>query len=267
MALFAFFDEVHKTFEGGKEILRGLTLSIRRGELLVILGGSGTGKTVLLKHIVGLNRPDKGRIFIQGVETTNYEESQFQAVRKKIGFLFQNSALFDSMSVFDNVAYPLQEHTRLSKAEIDKQVMEKLKLVGLEGTDWMMPAKLSGGMRKRVALARAVILEPEALLYDEPTTGLDPITTRWVTILMRKIHERLGITSVIVTHNIQSALAVADRIAFLYRGRIQFMGTPKEIQATGDCVVQEFLRSSHFIWAKDGLKKSRSADSSSSPSE
>jgi phospholipid/cholesterol/gamma-HCH transport system ATP-binding protein len=239
---FVFFDEVHKQFDG-KEILRGLTLLIRQGEALVILGGSGTGKTVALKHIVGLLSPDEGRVFVNGRNITDYDESQLLPIRRKVGFLFQGNALFDSMSVFENVAYPLREHTSLSEKHIQEKVLEKLKLVGLEGTDWMMPDKLSGGMRKRVALARAIILEPKALLYDEPTTGLDPITTRWVSTLMRNIHERLGITSIIVTHNIQSALAVADRIAFLYRGRIKFVGTPEEIKKCGDHIVQEFLRS------------------------
>jgi phospholipid/cholesterol/gamma-HCH transport system ATP-binding protein len=242
VAIFAFFDEVHKRFDGD-DVLRGLTLHIRKGEALVILGGSGTGKTVILKHIVGLLSPDRGRIYINEKDITGYDENQLLTVRRKVGFLFQNSALFDSMSVFDNVAFPLREHTRLLESEIKQKVKEKLKLVGLEGTDWMMPDKLSGGMRKRVALARAIILEPEALLYDEPTTGLDPITTKWVNTLMRNLHERLSITSVIVTHNIQSAMSVADRIAFLYRGRVKFIGTPEEIQDCGDHIVQEFLKS------------------------
>lgn len=241
MAPFAFFDEVHKSFEG-KEILRGLTLLIRQGEVFVILGGSGTGKTVVLKHIVGLLRPDTGRVFVEGIDITDYDEADLMEVRRAVGFLFQGSALFDSMSVFENVAFPLREHTRLSEEEIEIRVKEKLKLIGLEGTDWMMPDKLSGGMKRRVALARAIVLEPKALLYDEPTTGLDPITTRWVTTLIRNIHENLDITTIIVTHNIQSALSVADRIAFLYRGRIKFVGTPEEIQSCGDHIVQEFLK-------------------------
>ena len=242
MAPFAYFDEVYKSFDG-KDVLRGITLVVRQGEALVILGGSGTGKTVILKHIVGLLQPDNGRIYIEGSEVTDYSENQFLAIRKKVGFLFQGGALFDSMSVFENVAFPLMEHTQFTDSEIRDKVLDTLKLMGLEGTDWMMPEKLSGGMKKRVALARAIILEPKALLYDEPTTGLDPITTRWVSTLMRNIHEKLKITSVIVTHNIQSALAVADRIAFLYRGRIKFVGTPGEIRSCGDHIVQEFLKS------------------------
>ena len=242
MPPFAFFDEVHKSFDGN-EVLRGLTLVIRKGEALVILGGSGTGKTVVLKHIVGLLSPDAGRVFVEGNDITEYSENQLLPVRRKVGFLFQGGALFDSMSVFDNVAFPLREHTRFTESEVEERVREKLKLVGLEGTDWMMPDKLSGGMRRRVALARAIALEPEVLLYDEPTTGLDPITTRWVSKLMRNIHENLKITTIIVTHNIKSALDVADRIAFLYRGRIKFIGTPEEIQSSGDHMVQEFLRS------------------------
>jgi phospholipid/cholesterol/gamma-HCH transport system ATP-binding protein len=239
---FAFFDEVHKSFDGN-EVLRGLTLVIRKGEALVILGGSGTGKTVVLKHIVGLLSPDAGRVYVEGNDISDYTENQLLPIRRKVGFLFQGGALFDSMSVFDNVAFPLKEHTRFKEDEIEERAREKLKLVGLEGTDWMMPDKLSGGMRRRVALARAIVLEPEVLLYDEPTTGLDPITTRWVSTLMRNIHENLKITTIIVTHNITSAMAVADRIAFLYRGRIKFIGTPEEIQSSGDHIVQEFLRS------------------------
>lgn len=242
MAPFAFFDEVYKSF-GDKEILRGMTLLVRKGEVLVILGGSGTGKTVCLKHIVGLLAPDKGRVFVNGTNITNYDENQFLSIRKRVGFLFQGGALFDSMSVFDNVAFPLREHTNYNSETIHQKVHEKLKLVGLETTANLMPSSLSGGMRKRVALARAIILEPEALLYDEPTTGLDPITTKWVTKLMRNVHEQLNITSIIVTHNIQSAMAVADRIAFLYRGRIKFVGTPDEIRECDDPIVNEFLKS------------------------
>jgi phospholipid/cholesterol/gamma-HCH transport system ATP-binding protein len=239
---FVFFDEVHKAFED-KEVLRGLTLLIRKQEMLVILGGSGVGKTVALKHIVGLLVPDRGNVYLEDRSYQEFGEGDWLVWRRKVGFLFQGGALFDSMNVLENVAFPLREHTPLSAREIVDKVREKLKLVGLESVERSMPDKLSGGMRKRVALARAIALEPEALLYDEPTTGLDPITTKWVTKLMRNVHERLGITSVVVTHNVQSALAIADRIAFLYRGRIKFLGTPQEIQACDDHIVQEFLRS------------------------
>jgi phospholipid/cholesterol/gamma-HCH transport system ATP-binding protein len=242
MPPFAFFDEVYKQFDG-KEVLRGLTLVIRKGEMLVILGGSGTGKTVILKHIVGLIKPDGGRVYVDGDDITDLDEDQLIPLRRRTGFLFQGGALFDSMTVLDNVAFPLREHTRLSNKDVADKAREKLKLVGLEGVERMMPDKLSGGMKKRVALARAIVLEPQSLLYDEPTTGLDPITTRWVTKLMRSIHEKLKITSIVVTHNVQSAMAVADRIAFLYRGRIKFVGTPKEISENKDHIVQEFLRS------------------------
>lgn len=242
MAPFVFFDEVHKNFDH-KEVLRGLTLLIRKNEVLAILGGSGTGKTVILKHIVGILYPDCGNVLLEGKNIRDFTESDLLDWRRKVGFLFQSGALFDSMTVLENVAFPLREHTRLSNREIMDKVREKLKMVGLEGVEKMMPDKLSGGMRKRVALARAIVFEPEALLYDEPTTGLDPITTKWVTKLMRSMHEKLKITSVIVTHNIPSALAVADRIAFLYRGRIKFLGTPQEIMACDDHVVQEFMKS------------------------
>jgi phospholipid/cholesterol/gamma-HCH transport system ATP-binding protein len=238
---FVFFDEVHKSFEG-KEVLRGLTVLIRKNEMLVILGGSGSGKTVILKHIVGLLAPDQGRVYLEERPSDDFGESDWIEWRRRIGFLFQNGALFDSLTVMENVAFPLREHTRLSDREIRDRVLEKLKMVGLESVEKMMPDKLSGGMRKRVALARAVILDPRALLYDEPTTGLDPITTKWVTKLMRGVHEKLDITSVVVTHNIQSALSIADRIAFLYRGRIKFLGTPAEIQASDDRIIQDFLK-------------------------
>ncbi|MBN2201257.1 ABC transporter ATP-binding protein [bacterium] len=238
---FVFFDEVHKSFEG-KEVLRGLTVLIRKKEMLVILGGSGSGKTVILKHIVGLLNPDRGRVYLEERPGDGFGEADWLEWRRQIGFLFQNGALFDSMTVLENVAFPLREHTRLSDREIRGRVREKLKLVGLESVEKMMPDKLSGGMRKRVALARAVILEPQAVLYDEPTTGLDPITCKWVTKLMRGVHEKLNVTSVVVTHNIQSALSIADRIAFLHRGRIRFLGTPAEIQASDDRIIQDFLK-------------------------
>jgi phospholipid/cholesterol/gamma-HCH transport system ATP-binding protein len=238
---FVFFDEVTKSFEG-KEVLRGLTVLIRKKEMLVILGGSGSGKTVILKHIVGLLAPDRGTVYLEERPGDDFSEVDWLEWRRKVGFLFQSGALFDSMTVMENVAFPLREHTRLSDREIRDRVREKLKMVGLESVEKMMPDKLSGGMRKRVALARAVIFEPQALLYDEPTTGLDPITTKWVTKLMRGVHEKLNITSVVVTHNIQSALAIADRIAFLYRGRIKFLGTPAEIQACDDHIIQEFMK-------------------------
>ncbi len=241
MAPFVFFDEVYKSFDR-KEVLRGLTLLIRKNEVLAILGGSGTGKTVILKHIVGILVPDCGSVIVEGRNIRDLSEAELLVWRRKTGFLFQSGALFDSMNVLENVAFPLREHTRLSNREIEDRVREKLKLVGLENVDRMMPDKLSGGMRKRVALARAIVAEPQALLYDEPTTGLDPITTKWVTKLIRSVHEKLGITSVIVTHNIPSALACADRIAFLHRGRIKFLGTPKEIMACDDHVVQEFMK-------------------------
>lgn len=238
---FVFFDEVHKSFED-KEVLRGLTVLIRKKEMLVILGGSGSGKTVILKHIVGLLIPDRGRVYLEERPCDGFSEADWLEWRRRVGFLFQNGALFDSLNVLENVAFPLREHTRLSDREIRDRVREKLKMVGLESVERMMPDKLSGGMRKRVALARAVILEPRALLYDEPTTGLDPITTKWVTKLMRGVHEKLDVTSVVVTHNIQSALSIADRIAFLHRGRIRFLGTPAEIQASDDRIIQDFLK-------------------------
>jgi phospholipid/cholesterol/gamma-HCH transport system ATP-binding protein len=242
MPVFAFMDEIYKSFDG-KEVLRGLTLTIRRGEMLFILGGSGAGKTVTLKMLVGLVAPDRGDIHLDEGVSCDFHDSDWLAWRRKVGFLLQSGGLFDSMNVMDNVAFPLREHTQLSGREIEEKVREKLKWVQLEGVEKTMPDKLSGGMRKRVALARAIALQPQAMLYDEPTTGLDPITTTWVTKLMRNMHDRLALTSVVVTHNLSSAFQVADRIAFLYRGRFKFVGTPKEFQQSEDQIIQQFVKS------------------------
>ena len=231
---------LEKTF-GGKPVLRGLSLEVLAGETLVILGGSGSGKSVLLKHMNALLRPDAGTVEVDGQVVDALGEDELQPVRRKVGMLFQQGALFDSLSVGENVAYPLREHRLLPRAAIPARVREALAMVDLAGIESLMPAELSGGMRKRAALARALVLEPRALLYDEPTTGLDPVVGAKINHLIRDLQRRLGLTSVVVTHDLASAFFVADRIAFLYEGSIRFTGTPAEARAARDPQLHEFL--------------------------
>jgi phospholipid/cholesterol/gamma-HCH transport system ATP-binding protein len=238
---FIVYRNLHKQF-GENEVLRGVSLEVLRGETLVILGGSGSGKSVLLKHTIGLMVPDRGRVMVDGMDLTGLAEEELMPVRKKVGMLFQGSALFDSMDVFDNVAYALREHTDLSEEQIASRVREKLALVELdESVQPRLPSDLSGGMRKRVALARAIALEPEGILYDEPTTGLDPITARAINTLIRNLQRTLKVTSVVVTHDIASAFMVGDRIAFLYEGEMSFVGTIAEARRSSNARLQAFL--------------------------
>jgi phospholipid/cholesterol/gamma-HCH transport system ATP-binding protein len=218
-----------------------VTLDVRRGETLVLLGGSGSGKSVLLKHLNGLLRADAGTVEIEGVRLDTLDEEGLVPVRRRVSMLFQQGALFDSLTVGDNVAFPLREHRMLPEHDVPKRVAEALAMVGLERSERLMPAELSGGMRKRAALARALVLEPKAVLYDEPTTGLDPVVGAKINHLIRDLQQRLGLTSVVVTHDLASAFYVADRIAFLYEGRIRFTGTPDEARASTDAPLHEFL--------------------------
>lgn len=233
--------DLYKAFSG-RPVLAGVNLEIGRGESVVILGGSGSGKSVLLRHTIALHRPDRGEVWVDGVEISRLAEEELLDTRKKVGMLFQAGALFDSMSVYRNVAFPLHEHTDWPEDKVAARVAEVLSLVELSQVEDKMPADLSGGMRKRVALARAIALAPKAVLYDEPTTGLDPITANAINRLIRGLQARLGITSIVVTHDIQSAFQVADRIAFLYEGRISFTGTPQEAEASQEPRLREFLR-------------------------
>ncbi len=230
---------IKKAF-GLKEVLKGVNLEVEEGKTLVILGGSGSGKSVLLKTIIGLIRPDEGKIYVEGEEVTDYTEKEWFSVRKKISYMFQWGALFDSMTVFDNVAFPLRE-MRVSESEIEKRVLEKLRILGLIDAGKLFPQDLSGGMKKRVALARSIISEPKCILYDEPTAGLDPITANQINKLIRRMQELLNITSVVVTHDIKSMKYVADRIAFLYDGVINFYGDIIEAQKNGSNVLKEFI--------------------------
>jgi phospholipid/cholesterol/gamma-HCH transport system ATP-binding protein len=235
------FVDVEKAF-GPKKVLRGVNLEVVRGETVVVLGGSGSGKSVLLRHAVGLFRPDSGQVFIEGVEISNLPEDELLEPRKTVGMLFQSGALFDSMTVRENVSFALVEHTDWDEAKVLARAEEVLRLVELDGVLELMPSDLSGGMRKRVALARAIALAPAAILYDEPTTGLDPITANTINRLIRSLQKRLGVTSVVVTHDIHSAFTVGDRIAFLHEGRILFHGTTAEARKAEEPLLRNFLQ-------------------------
>ncbi len=226
---------------GGRPVLDKLSLRVPPGEVFVIIGPSGTGKSVTLKHMIGLMTPDDGRVRVQGEDITNASPRLLDAVRTKFGVLFQNGALLNSLTVAENVALPLREHTSLPEAEIQRIVREKLAMVELDGFEDTMPDALSGGMRKRVGLARAIVREPMIILYDEPTSGLDPVMSNVINHLILNMKRRLGVTSVVVTHDMASAYLIADRIAMIHRGRILQEGTPKEILQTTEPVVRQFI--------------------------
>lgn len=240
MTPFLEYRGIEKSF-GSKRVLNGVDLAVRQGETLVILGGSGTGKSVLLKLTIGLLPVDTGRILVEGEDVTDYGEKAWMSVRSRISYMFQWGALFDSMSVFENVAFPLRERGGVAEEEIVRRVGEKLALVGLAGTETQFPSDLSGGMRKRVALARSTIFEPRCILYDEPTAGLDPITSDTINRLIRRMQSVLGVTSIVVTHDIQSMFHVADRVAFLFRGEMAFVGTPDEARRSDHPVLRGFI--------------------------
>lgn len=235
--------DIHKSFKD-HHVLRGVNLKVEKGESLVVIGGSGSGKSVLLKHIIGLLPPDKGEVIIDSTDISHIDEDHLNELRKKFGMLFQSSALFDSMKIWENVGFGLKRHTRIPDSEIKEIAVQKLKMVGLYNIEEEMPSSLSGGMRKRVGLARAIAMEPEILLYDEPTTGLDPITEDVINDLIIKMREELDVTSVTISHNMKSAYKIADTIAMLYNGVIIFRGTPEEIQSTSDPYVRQFIEGS-----------------------
>jgi len=232
---------VYKRF-GKLLVLNHVNLSIEQGRCLVVIGASGSGKSVMLKHIVGLLKPDEGEVWFDGRRIDNLSEREMVAVRQQFGFLFQMGALFDSMTVEENVSFPLVEHTTKSKEEINRLVGHKLAMVGLPETRRKMTGELSGGQRKRIALARAIALEPRVILYDEPTTGLDPIRADVINELIIKLQRELKVTSVVVTHDMHSAFKVADRIVMLYQGNFIFDGTVEQIQASADPIIQHFVR-------------------------
>jgi phospholipid/cholesterol/gamma-HCH transport system ATP-binding protein len=232
--------DLHKSF-GDNKVLDGVNLTINKGETTTIIGRSGVGKSVLLKHIIGLVKPDKGRILIDGEDITLYKNERLVKLRQRFGMLFQGSALFDSMTVEENVGLGLREHTKLPEEEIREIVREKLRLVGLRGVEEVKPAELSGGMKKRVGLARAIAMNPEYILYDEPTTGLDPIMADAINYLIIRMKNELNVTSIAVTHDIVSAYKISNRIAMIYEGKIIFVGSPEEVKGTADPIVRQFV--------------------------
>lgn len=232
--------DVHKSFNGHK-VLKGVNLTINTAETTVIIGRSGCGKSVLLKNIMGLLKPDSGKVMVFGKDVTKMDERELSAMRMKIGMLFQGAALFDSLNVFENVAFSMIEHTATKRDAMEKRVKECLSLVGLKEIESKKPAELSGGMRKRVGLARAIARWPQIMLYDEPTTGLDPIMGDAINDLIVDLHNKLKVTSIAVTHDMTSAYKIADRIAMLYDGRIIAAGTPEEIRNTKDPYVKQFI--------------------------
>lgn len=226
---------------GGRKVLDGVSLSVAKGETMTIMGASGAGKSVTLKHIVGLMRPDRGHVKVEGIDVCHADAEGLDRARRKIGFCFQGSALLNSMSVFENVALPLREHERLSEEEIGRRVREKLSLVGLQDAGVKSPAEISGGMKKRVGLARAIIRDPEILLYDEPTAGLDPVMSQVINDLILETQKRLSVTSILVTHDMQSAFRVSNRIAMLLKGKIHKVDSPDAFRKSDDPVIRQFI--------------------------
>ena len=233
-------ENLHKSF-GSQQVLRGVHLEIPDQAIFAVVGGSGAGKSCLLKHVIGLLRPDAGRVWVDDVDVTGLGRRALNRVRNRFGMLFQGGALFDSLSVYDNVAFPLREKTRTGEAEIKAKVEERLFQVGLAGGGDKFPSELSGGMRKRAALARALVSDPEILLFDEPTTGLDPIRVHAIHRLIQDLHGLLGFTAVIVSHEIPEVFSIATHIAMLHQGKIIESGSPSDLQASDDPVVRQFL--------------------------
>jgi phospholipid/cholesterol/gamma-HCH transport system ATP-binding protein len=232
---------LHKRF-GSQPVLRGIDLDIATGEIMVVIGRSGGGKSVLLKHLVGLLRPDAGTVAVDGTEITRLRGGELDRVRERYGVVFQGGALFDSMSVSDNVAFPLLERSRLGAAEIRGRVEEKLEQVGLSGMGHKNPAEISGGMRKRVAIARSLVTEPEIVFFDEPTTGLDPILVNTIHHLIVELHRKFRFTAVMVSHEIPEIFEIADRVAMLHEGVIVEVGSPEAVRASANPIVQQFIR-------------------------
>jgi len=226
---------------GGEEVLRGITLEVKAGELMVVIGGSGVGKSVLLKHIIGFLRPDSGDVLVDGVSIPNCSRKELYEIRKGYGVVFQSPALLQSLTIEDNVALPLQEHSGFPDDTIREIVRDRLHWVKLRGVERKLPSELSGGMQKRVSLARALVMDPRLMLFDEPATGLDPILTAAIGQLIVDLHARIGFSSIAVTHNMNLAYLIGDRIAMLYNGRIIEVGTPEEIRRSAEPLVQEFI--------------------------
>ena len=231
---------LYKSFDG-RQVLRDMSLDVEKGESLVIVGGSGTGKSVTLKHIIGLLRPDRGRVMIDGNDITTMKDVELNRFRRRFGMSFQEGALFDSMSVFENIAFPLRRHTKMSEDEIRARVEECLEDVHLHGVEKKRPSELSGGMRRRVGFARAISLKPQILLFDEPTTGLDPVISDVIAELIREMDRKLGTTTVTITHDMKVAFKIADRVSMLHNGTIIEEGTPEKFQRSTNPIVQQFI--------------------------
>ncbi len=242
-------EEIHKSFDGA-EVLKGISLDLGKGEVMALVGRSGYGKSVLLKHVAGLMRPDRGRILVDGQDIHSLKGKDVHRLRRRLGFLFQSGALFDSMTLFDNVAFPLKEKTKLTEKEIRERVMHELAQVGLTGSEDKYPSQISGGMVRRASIARALIEEPEIMLIDEPTTGLDPVTGQTILNLIDSCHERLHFTGIVVTHEIPKIFEIVDKVAMLHEGVILFFGTPQEIMKAEEPVVKTFISGS-LEWLRD----------------
>ena len=233
-------EDLHKSFDGF-EVLKGVSLRIEKGEIIALIGRSGDGKSVLLKHVAGLMKPDRGLVVVDGNDVATLKGKALSQLRSRLGFLFQGGALFDSMTVFDNAAFPLREKTRHSEEEIKEKVLSELDQVGLSGAEQKYPSQISGGMRKRAALARELVWAPEIMLFDEPTTGLDPIIGHTILNLIHDLHMRLRFTGIIVTHELEKVFKIVNRVAMLHEGVILAHGTPEEITASEDPIVQQFI--------------------------
>jgi phospholipid/cholesterol/gamma-HCH transport system ATP-binding protein len=233
-------ENLYKSFDG-LDVLKGVSLQVEREEILALIGGSGHGKTVILKHVAGLMRPDRGRVEINGKDVYSLRGTELEALRGHLGFLFQSGALFSSLTVFDNVAFPLREKTRLSEREIREKVLTVLEQVGLKGAEDKYPAQISGGMIKRTALARSLMRNPEIMLFDEPTTGLDPVIAHTILDLIQLIHQELKFTGMIVSHELSRVFQIVQKVAMLHEGIVLFVGTPEEIMASQDPVVRQFI--------------------------
>lgn len=233
-------DNVYKSFNG-KKVLNGVSLEIAKGQTVALIGGSGKGKSVLLKHIIGLLKPDSGKIFIENKDISNLRGRKLKELKDRIGVVFQGGALFDSLTVFENVAFPLEEKTKLNASQIKEKVLKELAAVGLEEDGEKYPSQISGGMRKRTALARCLIMNPQIILFDEPTTGLDPMTVKSIHRLTKKLQETRNLTALIISHEIPEIFEIVDRVAMLYNGKIIAVGTPEEIKASKNPFVQQFI--------------------------
>ena len=233
-------EDLQKSFDG-HDVLKGVSFEVGKGEVFALVGGSGGGKSVLLKHVAGLMKPDRGSVTVDGKEISGSGQKALRIFRERLGFLFQGGALFDSLNVFDNVAFPLKEKSKLGRSVIREKVMEELENVGLSGSEHRYPSQISGGMVKRAALARALVEDPEIMLFDEPTTGLDPITGQSILKLIDSCHRRLSFTGIIVTHEIPKVFAIVDRVVMLHQGRVRLEGTPSDFLESRDPVIEAFL--------------------------